>query len=443
MRIQLSDHFTYGRLFRFVMPSIIMMIFTSIYGVVDGLFISNYAGKTSLAAINLIMPLLMIIAALGFMVGSGGSALVAKTLGEGKKEKANQYFSMLIYSVFGAGIILTVIGQVFLRPIAQVLGAEGEMLENCVLYGRIILTAITAFMLQNMFQSFLVLAEKAKLGLGIIIAAGLTNFVLDFLFIAVFKWGLAGAALATAAGELVGGIIPIIYFSRENNSLLRLTKAKFDGRALLKACTNGSSELMTNISASVVTIVYNFQLMKIAGEDGIAAYGAIMYTNFIFAAIFFGYSIGSAPIIGYHYGAENHSELKNLFRKSLIIVGVSGILLTLTAFLISAPLTKVFVGYDKELYDLTLHGFRLYVPAFLICGINIFGSAFFTALNNGAVSAVISFLRTLVFQIAVVLILPNFIGIDGVWLSIIVAELLALVITVIFFITKRKKYHYA
>ena len=442
-RIQLSDHFTYGRLLRFTLPSIVMMIFTSIYSVVDGLFVSNFVGKTPFAAINLIMPILIVLGALGFMIGTGGSAIVAKTLGERDTERANHYFSMLVYVTVVGGVMLTALGELLLRPMCVLLGAKGEMLENCVLYGRIVLLALTAFMLQNVFQSFLITAEKARLGLIITVLSGVTNMVLDYVFIALLHWGLTGAALATALSQMVGGVTPFVYFLRENDSLLRLTKTRFDGRILLKTCTNGSSELMSNISASVVTMLYNFQLMSLAGEDGIAAYGVVMYVNFIFAAIFVGYSIGTAPVIGYQYGAQNHAELKNLFRRSLVLMTLSGAGMALLAEALAQPLTQIFVGYDAGLYAMTLRGFRLYSVSFLITGINIFGSSFFTALNNGVVSAVISFLRTLVFQVVVVLVLPAIFGLDGIWFAITAAELLALAVTILFFVLKRKEYHYA
>ena len=442
-RIQLSDHFTYGRLLRFTLPSIVMMIFTSIYSVVDGLFVSNFVGKTPFAAINLIMPILIVLGALGFMIGTGGSAIVAKTLGERDTERANHYFSMLVYVTVVGGVLLTALGELLLRPMCVLLGAKGEMLENCVLYGRIVLLALTAFMLQNVFQSFLITAEKARLGLIITVLSGVTNMVLDYVFIALLHWGLTGAALATALSQMVGGVTPFVYFLRENDSLLRLTKTRFDGRILLKTCTNGSSELMSNISASVVTMLYNFQLMSLAGEDGIAAYGVVMYVNFIFAAIFVGYSIGTAPVIGYQYGAQNHAELKNLFRRSLVLMTLSGAGMALLAEALAQPLTQIFVGYDAGLYAMTLRGFRLYSVSFLITGINIFGSSFFTALNNGVVSAVISFLLTLVFQVVVVLVLPAIFGLDGIWFAITAAELLALAVTILFFVLKRKEYHYA
>lgn len=442
MKIQLSEHFTYKKLLRFVLPSIVMMVFTSIYGVVDGLFVSNYVGKTSFAAVNLIMPFLMILGALGFMMGTGGSAIVAKTLGEGEKERANQYFSMMVYVTIAGGIVLTVLGVIFVRPIASALGAEGEMLSECVRYASINLITLTAFMLQNVFQSFFVAAEKPHMGLCVTVAAGVTNMLLDFLFVAVLQWGIAGAAAATATSEAIGGLFPLIYFSQKNSSLLKLVKTKLSRKIIVKACLNGSSELMTNLSMSIVNMLYNFQLLRIAGENGVAAYGVIMYTNFIFVATFLGYSIGSAPIVGYHYGATNHSEMKNLFQKSMLLIAVWGAVLMALAIGVSSPLARLFVGYDRELMEMTSHGFRLYAISFVICGFNIYGSAFFTALNNGLISALISFLRTLVFQTAVVLFLPLLLGIDGIWLAIVVAEFLALLVTVMFFVKKKKVYHY-
>ncbi len=443
MKIQLSEHFTYRKLLRFVFPSIIMMIFTSIYGVVDGLFVSNYVGKTAFAAINLIMPFIMGLSAVGFMIGTGGSAIVSKTLGEGKKEKANEYFSMLVYATAIGGLIFAGIGLLLIRPASIALGASGELIDNCVLYGRITFLSLMPFMLQNVFQSFFVTAEKPKLGLYVAICAGITNMVLDFLFIAVFQWGLAGAAIATSLSECVGGLFPVVYFSRKNTSLLRLVKARLDKRILLKTCTNGSSELMTNLSMSIVNALYNLQLLKFAGENGVAAYGTIMYVNFIFASIFFGYSIGSAPIIGYHYGAGNHSELKNLFRMSLTLIGIWGISLLLIAETAAPSLASIFVGYDALLFSITRRALRLYALTFLVNGFNIFGSSFFTALSNGAVSAAISFLRTLVFQASVILILPIFLGIDGIWLAAATADALTLIVTITFFVKNRTRYHYA
>lgn len=444
MKIQLSEHFTYNKLLRFVFPSIVMMIFTSIYSVVDGLFVSNFVGKTALASINLILPFLMGLSALGFMIGTGGSAIVAKTLGEGDPKRANAYFSMLVYVTAIGGILLALLGMLLVPSVASLLGAEGELLSNCILYGRINFISLPAFMLQNVFQSFFVTAEKPKLGLAVIITAGVTNMILDLLFVGILGFGLAGAAVATVCGEMIGGLFPVLYFSRKNSSLLRLGKTQFNGRILMQTCVNGSSELMTNLSSSIVNSLYNIQLMKFAGENGVAAYAAIMYVNFIFIAIFLGYSIGSAPIISYHYGAGNHGELKNLYKKSLQLVGFWGILLFVLAQLLATPLAKLFVGYDSTLLAMTQIGFRIYSLVYLINGFNIFGSSFFTALSNGVVSAVISFLRTLVFQIGAVLILPIvFGGINGIWSSVTVAELLTLCITITFFVRQRRKYHYA
>lgn len=442
MNIQISESFTMKKLLRFTLPSIVMMIFTSIYGVVDGFFVSNYVGKTPFAAVNFIMPFLMILGAVGFMFGTGGGALIAKTMGEGKHDKAKKLFSLFVYVTAAVGIVIAALGFIFIRPIAELLGAEGEMLKNCVTYGRVILLALPFYMLQYEFQSFFATAEKPQLGLAVTVAAGLTNIVLDALFIAVFKWGLVGAAAATALSQTVGGTIPLIYFSRPNSSLLRLTKTEFDGRSLLKACTNGSSELMTNISMSLVSMLYNVQLMKYAGENGVAAYGVLMYVNMIFIAAFIGYSVGTAPITSYNYGSGNNSELKGMLKKSVFIIGAFAVSMFAFAQLLAFPLSKIFVGYDKELLELTLRGFRIFSFSFLFAGISVFGSSFFTALNNGLVSALISFLRTLVFQIAAVLILPSLIGIDGIWLSIIAAEIMSMIITVLFIFKFRNRYHY-
>ena len=442
MRIQLSEHFTYSKLLRFTFPSIVMMIFTSIYSVVDGLFVSNFVGKTPFAALNLVYPVIMILGTLGFMVGTGGSAIVAKTMGEGKPELANQYFSLLVAASAIGGAVISLAGVLLARPISLALGAEGEMLEYCVLYARIILAANPFFILQNVFQSFFVSAERPKLGLLVMVGAGLTNIVLDALLVAVFRFGLAGAAAATAVSQAVGGLAPVVYFLRRNSSLLRLVRPRFDGRVLLRTCANGSSELMSNISGSLVNILYNFQLIRLAGEDGVAAYGAIMYVSFIFAAVFIGYSIGSAPVVSYHYGAGHGGELHSLLVKSLLLTAGAGVAMAAAGAAVSGPLARLFVGYDRELCLLTVRGFRLYALSYLLCGFSIFGSAFFTALNNGLASAAISFLRTLVFQCASVLLLPLLLGVDGIWLAISVAEALALAVTVGLLAANRRVYKY-
>lgn len=442
MKIKLSDHFTYSKLLSFVFPSIIMMVFTSIYGVVDGLFVSNFAGKTAFASINLVMPFVMILGGIGFMIGTGGTALVSKVLGEGKKEKANKIFTMMIIFTLLLGALLSVIGVISMPWVAKFLGATEEMMADCVIYGRIVTGFTVAFMLQNVFQSFLIAAEKPKLGLLATVLAGIANMALDAIFIIVFKWGVAGAAIATGLSQCVGGIFPLIYFLRKNSSLLRLTKTKLEIKPILNACGNGSSELMSNISSSVVSMIYNFQLMKYVGEDGVSAYGVLMYVQFIFVAIYIGYAIGCAPITGYHFGARNHNELKNMLRKSSFLSAVSGVVLTILAIALSSPLAKIFVGYDKELYELTRHAFRLFAYSFLLAGFNIFTSSFFTALNNGAVSAAISFMRTLIFQTSSVLILPIFLGVDGIWWAITVAEFFAFILSLIFLFAKRKKYNY-
>lgn len=442
MNIQLSDHFSYKKLIQFVLPSVGMMIFTSIYGVVDGLFVSNFVGKTAFAAINLVIPFTMILGAIGFMLGTGGNALVAKTLGEGKRELANQIFTFLVIVAVVSGTCVAILGILFMKPAAVLLGADEAMLHDCVRYGRILILATPAFMLQVMFQSFLITAEKPGMGFFVTVIAGVTNMILDALLIAVFPLGVAGAALATGISQYVGALVPLIYFARKNDSLLCLAKTRFMGRELWKTCSNGISEFLSNISMSLVSMLYNLQLLKAAGENGVAAYGVIMYVQFIFIAIYIGYSIGTAPIIGYNYGAQNHKELQNIFKKSLKITAVAGLVLMTAAFVLSGTLAKIFVGYDAELYEMTKRGFRFYAASFFLCGFNIFSSSFFTALSNGPVSAAISFLRTVVFQVAAVLILPGFFGIDGIWASISVAEVLALAVTTFFFIKLKNRYHY-
>lgn len=442
MKIQLSDHFSYRRLLSFCLSPIIMMVFTSIYGVVDGLFVSNFVGKVPFAAINLVMPFIMILGGVGFMVGTGGSALVAKTLGEGDRERANRYFTMMIWLTVILGVVLSVVGIVFMRPISRLLGATDDMLGDCVAYGRTLMGFNTAFMLQNVFQTFLVTAEKPKIGLLATVSAGVTNMALDALFIAGFGWEVEGAAVATGLSNCIGGLLPLIYFLRPNKSLLRLTKTRLEIKALLKACANGSSELMSNISGSLVSMLYNFQLLRFAGEDGVAAYGVLMYIQFIFIAVFIGYVIGTAPVVGYHYGAQNHAELRNVRRKSTVLMGAAGIIMMVLAQCLAAPLAKLFVGYDQGLFEMTRHAFFIFSFSFLLAGFNIFTSSFFTALNNGAVSAAISFLRTLVFQMASVLILPVFFDLDGIWWAITVAEVFAAMISAGFLLLKRKKYHY-
>ena len=429
MEIKLSDHFTYKRLLRFVLPSIGMMIFTSIYGMVDGFFVSNYVGKTEFAAVNLIMPFPMMLGAFGFMIGTGGTALVSMTMGQGKKQEANEIFSMLIKVLIIVGIALSVLGIVFMKEIALFLGATEDLLGHCVTYGSILMASLTPFMLTNTFQSFLVTAEKPDLGLKITVAAGVTNIILDFLFIGVFRWGLIGAASATGISQLVGGILPLIYFSRENNSQLRLVPAKINWRHLGKTCFNGSSELMTNLSLSLVNMLFNLQLMKYAGENGVAAYGVIMYVNFIFVGVFIGYAFGSAPIIGYNYGAGNIKELQNVYRKSLLFNFISGISMSIIAILTSGLLAGIFVGYDVELFEMTKRGFAIFSLSFVVMGLNIYASSFFTALGNGLISAILSFLRTFLFQLISVLVLPLLLDLDGIWFAIVVAEAMALVLS--------------
>ena len=440
--IQLSDHFTRKRLLRFSLPSIVMMVFTSIYSVVDGYFVSNYTGKTPFAAVNLIMPFLMILGGVGFMFGTGGGALIAKTMGEGKAEKADKLFSMTVFASILCGLVLTAVGLLFLRPFARLMGAEGELLENSLLYGTINLIALPFYILQYEFQCLFATAEKPKLGLYVTVASGVANMVLDWLLVAVLPFGLAGAAAATATSQFIGGVFPLIYFARKNSSRLHLTRCRLELRPLGRICANGSSELMGNISMSLVNMLYNVQLMQYVGEDGIAAYGVLMYVSMIFQAIFIGYSVGTAPIVSYHYGAQNREELKSLLRKAIFIVAIAALCMFAAGELLAAPLSRLFVAYDEELLQMTTHAFAIFSFSFLFSGFAINGSSFFTALNDGLTSALISFLRTLVFQVAAVLLFPLLWGLDGIWFSIVAAEIMAVLATIFFLLKKQKKYGY-
>ncbi len=440
--IKLSDHFDTKRLLRFTYPSILMMIFTSIYSIVDGFFVSNFAGKIPFAAVNFIMPVLMMAGCLGFMFGTGGSALIAVMIGEKRGDKANEIFSQNIVVSALLGLLIAIIIIILLPSIASLMGATGELLSNSVLYGRIILLSLPFYILQYQFQCLFAAAEKPKLGLFVTVAAGCTNIVLDATFVGVLKWGLAGAAIATVMSQIIGGLVPLIYFSRKNSSLLRLTRFHFDGKNLVKTLTNGSSEFLSNVSMSLVSMLYNIQLLKYAGENGVAAYGVLMYVGMIFQSIFIGYAVGSAPIVSYNYGAGNNAELKNVRKRGLSIILTAAILMFSSGELLGRPLASIFVGYDPELLDITTRAFAIFSFSFLGSGFSIFGSSFFTALNNGLISALISFMRTMVFQVIFVLVLPIFLGLDGIWLSIIVAEVASVSVTAMFMIKLKNKYNY-
>lgn len=442
-RIQLSDHFTYKRLLRFVMPSIVVMIFSSIYGIVDGIFVSNFAGKSAFAGVNFVMPFIMIMTCSGFLFGTGGSALIGKKLGEGDKEKANNIFSMIVYVTIILNILISIVGIIFLKRICILMGASSsEMLDYCVRYGRIILAGGVTFSLQMEFQSLAPTSEKPKLGMVFTILAGITNMVLDWLFVGVFKWSVEGAAAATVIAQCVGGIGPIIYFALPNTSLLRLGKFYFNGKELIQICSNGISELISNISMSLVSMLYNIQLIKYAGENGVAAYGVLMYVVLIFLSIFIGFAMGTAPVVSFNFGSRNTEELKNVFKKCASIILISSLLMACTSFVLARPMSSIFTSYDKELYELTVQGFKIYSFSFLFSGISIYSSSLFTALNNGKISAIISFCRTVVFQVGFVLLLPLIAGINGIWWSIVLAELLGSILSLVCLYINHDYYHY-
>lgn len=441
-RIHLSEHFTYSKLLRFTLPSIAMNIFASMYIIADGYFVANFAGKTEFAAVNLIMPVLNILGTIGYMFGVGGSALIAKTLGEKDQEQANRLFSLIVLVTSCLGVLMMVAGFIFMPRITALLGADGKLLEDSVLYGRIFILALPAWIWVYEFQLFFVTAEKPGLGLAVTVCAGLCNIALDALFIIGFKWGLAGAAAASALTQIVGGVFPLIYFGRRNNSLLRLVRPVWDGRAIIKCCTNGSSEFMAEAAVSLVGMIYNAQLLKYAGEDGVVIYGLIMYVSLIFTAVFVGYSNGAGPVFSYHYGALDHGELRNLLTRSLIIIGVTSAMMFVISEAIAHPFSALFLREASDLLPDTVHAFRIISVAYLFTGVAVFGSAFFTALNNGHISALISFLRTFVFELGAVLMLPVLFGLDGIWYSVVIAELMAAATGSIFMVVLRSKYLY-
>lgn len=442
-KISLADNFDLRRLLKFVMPSVIMMVVSSVYVVVDGFFVSNFVGDKAFASVNIIMPFIMILSSIGYMFGTGGSAFVSMLMGQGKDEKANRVFSMLTYVLIIVGISVSIIGFIFVKPIAVMLGASPEMLPLCIKYTRISMISLTCFMLQNFFQSFLVTAEKPKLGLLVMVLAGINNIVFDAIFVGFLGFGVEGAAVATVMSECIAGLVPILYFtSKKNTSRLRLGKASFDWKDLAKICGNGLSEFVTNISLSLVNIVYNIQLMKFIGSDGVAAYGVIMYVSAIFMSVFMGYSVGVAPVIGYKHGSEDKLALKSLFKRSVSIMIILGGILLVLAQLFAPIIANVFVGYNTGIKELTVYAFRIFSIAYVILGINMFGSAFFTALNNGGVSALLSLVRTLVFQLIFVLVLPILFGVNGIWFSVVASESVALIMTVIFFGKYKKVYGY-
>lgn len=442
MSIQIFEHLSYRKIIRFTSPTITMLVLSSIYGVVDGFFVSNFVGKTSFAAVNFIIPFLMILSSMGFMFGTGGGALISKTFGEGDLEKAKQLFSSIVYITIVAGIVFCGLGLICIRPFALKFGAEGQLLEDCVSYGSIVLLALPLQLLQYEFQCLASTSGKPVLGLCTTFVSGGTNIFLDGVFLIALGWGIKGVAAATVVSHVLGGMIPLIYFTFPNKSLLQLGKAKMDGKAFAKICYNGASELVNNISMSVVSMLYNIQLLRYASEDGIAIYGVLMYISIIFDNIYMGYSVGIAPIIGYHYGAQNHKALKELLKKSVVIISSSAVLMYIVSLKMAGPLCAVFLGYDKILLNITIHAFSIFRFAFLFSGYPIFGSAFFTALNNGVISMVISGMRTFLFQSASVILFPLIWGVDGIWLSLIIAEAMSAMLTFLLLVLNRKKYHY-
>lgn len=439
----LGGHYGARRLFISSLPLIGMMVLISIYSIVDGLFVSNLVGTTAFAALNLIWPAIGLVGALGLMVGTGGAALVSKTLGEGDEPRANRYFSMFVEFILLLSVVLAVPLLVWMEPLAVAIGAEGEMVRQCAIYGRICAAGMPAFMMQMGIQPFFMVAGRPRMGTWISLVSGLLNIGLDALFIIVCGWGLAGAAAGSMLACCFGGFYPLWYFSsRFNRSSLAFKATGFEFGPLAKACSNGLSEFVGNISFNIVSMCYNWQLMRFYGENGVAAYSVILYLGFIFVAVYSGYNMTVTPLVGFNFGAGNKRELRSLLRHSLTLMLVLGVLLAGTAELLAGPAARLFVGYDSELTALTVHATRLYAPSFLITGLTLFVSAWFTGLNNGPVSALASFSRTFVFELSCVFLLPVLLGVNGIWLSAPAAEILSLFLGAALLLRFRSRYGY-
>lgn len=440
--IDMGQHLTTGMLIRYTLPSMATLVFASIYGIVDGFFVSNFAGKTAFAAVNIILPFVNILTAAGIMVGTGGTAIVSKLRGEGDDDKANRAFSLVVYFAAILGTVLAILGTIFIPSVARALGAEGEMLQICILYGRLCMISAPAFVLQLAFQPFFPAAGKPKLGLWITVASGCANMILDALFIGVFGWGVTGAAVATNVSEYIGGLLPVFYFARKNPSFLKLGRTKLSWGTIGHTCLNGSSELVGEIAFSIVAMAYNWQLLRFLGADGVAAYGIIMYTGFIFGAVMFGFTMGASPLMSYQYGAQNRQEMRSLFRNCMKFMLVAGLLMFAAGELCARPLSFIFASYDAGLLNLSVHAYRIYSISFLLMGIPIYGSSLFTALGNGPVSAAISFLRSLVFETGAVILLPLLFGADAIWFAVIVAEFAASIVAFAFILKFNGRYGY-
>ena len=438
--VDMSAHFTTLQLLKYAAPSMAMMVFTSIYGVVDGFFVSNFAGSTAFAAVNFIMPFIMILCSVGFMVGTGGSALIASAAGEGDVPRANSYFCKLVTFTFMVGIVVAVFGFFFARPLAQLMGATGIMLDLSEIYARISMISLPFYMLQCLFQAFFNTAGKPKVGFVVTLCAGCTNIVLDIVFVGILGFGVEGAAAATVCSEFIGGGVSLIYFTRKNPTPYTYRPVLPNPRLIGRTCINGSSEMVANIAMSLVGMVYNIQLLRLLGENGVSAYGVIMYVSLLFSAIFIGYEIACSPLMSFQNGAGNTCEKRSLFKKSMLIISVASVILFVIGESCAYPIAYIFTGYNQDLCDLTVMAFRMYACSFLFMGIAMYGSAFFTSLENGLISAIISFVRTLVCELGAVIILPYLFGAQAIWLSFVVAEIVAALLSGLLIVAFSRKY---
>ena len=419
-----------------------MMLFTSMYGVVDGLYLSHFSGKEAFAAITLIIPLPLLIGAWAYMIGAGGSAVIAKAIASDRQKDANEYFSFLVLiSVLGS-ILLAGIGEIFLEPCAKLLGANDEMLPFCMTYGRILIAAVPLYVLQNVFQSFLTVAEHPKIGLAINLVSAFLNMALNFVFIRITNEVVTAVALATVVSQFVGGITPFVFFVRSKSTTLRFGRPHMPMSLLGPVFANGVSEFVSEIFHPLASVMYNYKLMELTGLNGVAAYGVLMNVGFLFGSVFLGFAVGSAPLFTYKYEREDHDELHSLFIKSTISVVLMGFLLYGVACMIEGPFAAEFFGGDELLITMTEEAFALHSLSYMVMGLAVFASAFFTAIHDSRVSFLISFLRTLLFEVLAILLLPMLFDLNGVWAASLTSEVLTLLVTVGLLISKKEKYQY-
>lgn len=419
------------------------MVFMSLYTMVDGVFVSRFAGTAALSAVNIVYPMVSVVVAVGVMLATGGSAIIAKRMGEGKPEQARQNFSYLILAGVLIAVGMAALALVFLKPLLHLLGARGALFELCYAYALPLVFFIPSGILQMLFQTLLVTAGRPMLGLTVTVLGGVANIVLDYLFIVPLQMGIAGAAIATGIGFSIPAVFGLLYFALRRSGPLCFVRPKGGGKMLLRCCANGSSEMVTNMSTAVTTFLFNLLMMRYAGEDGVASITIVLYTQYLMTAVYMGYATGTAPVFSFHHGSRNGEQLRRLFRISMGFIALCSVATFALALVFAKQVVVIFTPAGSPVFEMALYGFRLFSGSFLFAGVGIFASAMFTAFSDGKVSAAISFLRTFAFIVLALLLLPLAMGLDGVWLAVPLAEVLGFGVSLFFLYRKKKRYCYA